>query len=99
VDSYCGLIGSDLTPWLVHGENIGFPWVVDRDTWESIALKVDTFEKLISFLGWRRKLHGRVFSEDEAAFAGYFVRHGPTTIPQDATMVQLDPNYTDIFEV
>ena len=98
LDAYCGLIGTDLAPWLACDEEIGFPWVVDRDTWECIALKIDTFEKLTSFLCWRQQLHAKVFCEDEAVFAGYFVRHGPAPIPKEADMVQLDPNYTDVFE-
>lgn len=98
LDAYCGLIGTDLVPWLVIDNSVGFPWIVDRDTMEAIALKIDTFDKLTTFLSWRRQLHGRVFCEDEAVFAGYFVRHGPAAIPKDVDMVQLDPKYTDVFE-
>jgi hypothetical protein len=35
-DSYYGLISTDLLPWLKVDPIIGFPWVVDRDTLESI---------------------------------------------------------------
>jgi hypothetical protein len=98
VDSYCGLIGTDLEPWLTRDEAVGFPWVVDRDTWETIALKINTFETLTSFLSWRRRLHGKVFNEDETVFAGYFIRHGNAPFPEGASLVQLDANYVDVFE-
>lgn len=97
LDSYYGLIAADLKPWLTLVNGIGFPWVVDRDTFESIVLKFDTCEKLKSFLIWRRDLHGKAINEDEAVFAGAFLRHGPFEIPEGA-FTQLDADYADVFE-
>jgi hypothetical protein len=98
LDSYYGLVATDLGPWLKQDEAIGFPWVVDRDTFASISLKVDSFEKLRRFLEWRRTLHGKAINEDEAVFAGAFLTHGPFEMPKNAALVQLNPDYADIFE-
>lgn len=98
LDTYYGLIGTDLGPWLSVDPSIGYPWVVDRNTLESILLKIDTFEKFRRFLLWRRNLHGVAVNEDEAVFAGFFVRHGAAKIPDGASRIQLDANYSDIFE-
>ena len=41
-------------------------------------------------------------NEDEAVFAGFYVRHGAASMPDgatsDSTMIQLDADYADIFE-
>ncbi len=102
LDSYFGMIATDLQCWMKTNLEIGFPWVVDTDTLESIALKINTRAKLLEFLDWRRKLHGIATNEDEAVFAGFYVRHGAAAMPDGAedgsTMVQLDANYADVFE-
>lgn len=99
LDSYYGLIAADLQPWIALDRTIGFPWVVDRDTMESITLKIDSFQRLKAFLLWRRELHGIAINEDEAVFAGFFFRHGPCEMPHGAKLVQLHPDYADVFEV
>jgi len=96
-DSY-GLIATDLQPWLKVDESIGFPWAVDRDTFESIILKIDSFDKLREFLLWRRTLHGLIHNEDEAVFAGLYVHSGPYVFPKEGDSVQLSPSYADVFE-
>ena len=98
LDSYYGLIATDLAPWLQVNEGIGFPWVVDRDTLESILRVMSSFEQLVAFLRWRRNLHGVAVNEDEAVFAGFFLRHGPADVPRNAALVQLDASYADVFE-
>lgn len=98
LDSYYGFVATDLKPWLKPIDSVGFPWVVDRDTFESISLKIDSFEKLKDFLLWRVCLHGKVLNEDEAVFAGFFVKHGAAQIPESANLVQLDQNYSDVLE-
>ena len=98
LDSYYGYIATDLAPWIQKHQRVGFPWVVDRDTFDSILLKIDSFEKLRSFLIWRRGLHGIVFNEDEAVFAGAFVQHGSFELPKKAGLVQLAQDYGDVFE-
>lgn len=98
VDSSFGHIGTDLSPWLLKDESVGFPWVVNRDTLELITLKIDTFEKLTSFLDWRREIHGNVFEADEAVVAGFFVTHGPTKFGRENKLQLLGPDYTDVFE-
>jgi len=89
LDSYYGMVATDLQPWLSADSGIGFPWLLIATTLESILLKIATFEQLQSFLLWRRGLHGLVANEDEAVFAGFFLRHGPIELPKEADMIQL----------
>ena len=49
LDSYYGLIAADLAPWLRVNEEVGYPWVVDRDTLESIFSVMSSFEQLSRF--------------------------------------------------
>lgn len=98
LDSYFGLIATNLEPWLTVKREIGFPWVVDHDAMSAILLKIDTLPKLAEFVEWRRRLHGVAVNEDETVFAGFFLRHGPEDMPKNADVVQLDQNYSDIFE-
>jgi hypothetical protein len=67
--------------------------VVNRDTLEFITLKIDTFNKLTSFLEWRRHVHGTVFEDDEAVIAGFFVRHGPAPLGNSCDLQLLAPEY------
>lgn len=102
LDSYFGFIATDLQCWIKKADGVGYPWVVDTDTFESIILKIDTRAKLVEFLSWRNGLHGVATNEDEAVFAGFYVRHGAAPMPEVAkrgsTMVRLDADYADIFE-
>lgn len=98
LDSNYGLIATDLEPWLSKEKNIGYPWVVDYYTLESIANSIDSIEKLTSFLNWRIHLHGKVLNEDENVFAGFFLKHGPHDFSNQETIGFLDPNYSDIIE-
>jgi hypothetical protein len=59
---------------------------------------MSSFEQLVSFLRWRQTLHGLVLNEDEAVFAGFFLRHGPADVPKGASIVQLDASYADVFD-
>ncbi len=100
LDSYFGLIATDLHWWRMQIDPaIGYPWVVDTDTLESILLLIDNKQKLLNFVLWRRTLHGNATNEDEAVFAGFFFRHGPVEIPSnESTIVQLQADYADVFE-
>ena len=98
LDSYYGVIASDLQPWLRVDSSIGYPWAVDHDTFESICMKITTHDVLREFLLWRRTLHGRAHNEDEAVFAGFFLKHGAFEFPAKADRVQLNACYADLFE-
>jgi hypothetical protein len=98
LDSYFGLLATDPTIWLTEHEVVGFPWIIDRDTFRTIALRIDTPEKLIDFLTWRIHEHGRFSEADEATIAGYFVQHGPVPLPNDGTQVRLDDSYDKVFD-
>ena len=99
LDSYYGVIATNLKPWLRIDDEFGYPWVVDRHTLQTISLRIDSAKLMSEYLQWRVQLYGCVFSEDEACFAGFFVRHGPVLPPIDErSIVTLDPNYSDIFD-
>lgn len=92
------MIASDLLPWLEIDPKIGFPWAVDRDTFESICMKISQFEQLRDFLVWRRNLHGYTRNVDESVFAGFFLKHGAVVFPPDADLIQFHDSYADVFE-
>src|SRR5690606_26529668 len=98
LDSSYGAVGTDLSPWLSIDENAGFPWAVSLDVLQAILARFDEFEEFRRFLRWRKGVHGRMFNEDEAVFAGYFACHGPIELPSEALSIQLDANYTDFIE-
>lgn len=98
LDSYYGLISTDLSQWLKVSNAVGFPWAVDRDAMSSFSLKFSCPEKFVQFLDWRRSVYGIAHNEDELCFAGYFLKHGSTKFPSEADVVRLDQNYSDIFE-
>lgn len=98
LDSYFGLISTNLEPWLTPSENEGYPWVVDCDAMTAIVSLISDHSQLIEFIEWRRKLHGIAVNEDETVFAGFFLRHGACEMPEKADLVQLDSNFSNIFD-
>jgi hypothetical protein len=90
-------IGTDLKPWLELDERVGYPWVTDLDTMRVIFSCLNGYRRLTRFLRWRTKLHGTVFNEDEACFAGYFLCHGASSFPPEGR-VGLAPDYSDHFD-
>lgn len=98
LDSYYGYISTDPSPWLKADETVGLPWVVDRDAMSSFTLKFSDPSTFVEFFDWRRSAYGVAVNEDELCFAGYFLRHGPNEFPKGADLVQLDQNYSDVFE-
>ena len=98
LDSYYGVIATNLKPWLKVDETVGFPWAVDRDSMSGFCLKFNNAKQFFEFVQWRRLLHGKASNEDELCFAGYFLRHGAIEIPKKASVLQINQNYSDIFE-
>lgn len=98
LDSYYGLISTDLGPWLQVDAQIGYPWVVDRDNLETILRLINSETEFLAYLRWRRNLHGKVINEDEAVFAGFFLHHGAAEMPANTDMIQLDGTYSDVFD-
>jgi hypothetical protein len=98
LDSYYGFISTDLSPWLRLNADVGFPWAVDRDAMCSFVLKFSDPHQFLSFVDWRRTVYGIAHNEDELCFAGYFLRHGSQPFPDGADFVQLNQNYSDVFE-
>lgn len=99
LDTYYGFLATDLAPWLKVDQAIGYPWVIDRDSLETILGLVCDLEQLRDFLRWRIRIHGKLRSEDEAVFAGFFLRHVDIDPPENADMGMLDASYADIFDI
>ena len=52
------------------------------------------------YLEQRILLHGKVFSDDELDYAGFFMRHGSfdSAIKTKADLLQLNPDYSSLFD-
>ncbi len=98
LDRSFGSVATDLRLWLHVDNEVGFPWAVDRDALEAILVAIDSFEQLIAFLRWRRQVHGTLINEDEAAFVGFFLSHGPALPPKGHSALYLDAVYADVVE-
>lgn len=98
LDSDYGYVSTNLEPWLDPDPVFGYPWVVNRDALESILRLMNDYQDFLCFLRWRKTLHGYVNSEDEAVFAGFYLRHGPAEFPEGYGMAPLHASYGDILE-
>lgn len=99
-----GALATNLALLLEKSVDDVFPWVVNILDLESLAEAWAHFqwgpEKLRNYLEQRVQLHGKVFSDDELDYAGYFMRHGgfETAIRAQADLLQLNPDYSSIFD-
>jgi hypothetical protein len=81
-----------------------YPWAVNIFDLDALLDAWSYFgwgpEKLCEYLDQRQQLHGKVFTTDELAVAGFFVRHGGLRHLKQAEtdMVVLNPEYTDVFD-
>lgn len=98
LDAYYGIISTDLSPWLRVDAKVGYPWVVDRDAMSAFTLKFTSPKQFLEFFDWRTSIYGIAHNEDELCFAGYFLRHGAVKFPSHVGFVNLDQNYSDVFE-
>ena len=102
-DNFGGL-ATNLSLLLEKDADDSYPWVVN-------ILDLSSLAEAWSYFGWgsaefreyleqRILLHGRVFSDDELDYAGYFVRHGDlmSALNTRADLVLISPEYSAIFD-
>jgi hypothetical protein len=99
-----GPFATNLALLLEKEETAPYPWITN-------ILDLSNLADAWSYLGWgsmelrryleqRITLHGKVFSDDELDYAGYFIRHGGfgAAIKVHADLLQLNPEYSSVFD-
>lgn len=99
-----GALATDLALLLEKNGDDPYPWVVNildlgnlAEAWSYLGWGATEFR---TYLGQRIQLHGKVFSDDELDYAGYFIRHGDfkSVLKLNADLLVLTPDYQDIFD-
>jgi hypothetical protein len=99
-----GALATNLALLLEKDVGASYPWVVN-------IIDLGNLAEAWSYLGWgpaelrkyleqRVLLHGKVFSDDELDYAGFFIRHGSfdSAINASAELLQLNPEYSSVFD-
>lgn len=99
-----GALATNLALLLEKDAADSYPWVVNiidlstlAEAWSYFRWGPTEFRK---YLEQRIVLHGKVFSDDELDYAGYFMRHGSfdSAIKTHADLLQLNPEYSSLFD-
>jgi hypothetical protein len=99
-----GALATNLNLLLEKDSDDDYPWVVNiidlgnlAEAWRYFGFGPEKFRR---FLEQRILLHGKVFSDDELDYAGFFIRHGSfdAAISARADLLQLNPSYSGIFD-
>jgi len=99
-----GALATNLALLLEKDVSDSYPWVVDIIDLANLAEAWSYFKwgptESRKYLEQRILLHGKVFSDDELDYAGYFMRHGSfdSAIKTRADLLQLNPDYSSIFD-
>ena len=99
-----GALATNLGLLLEKGGDDSYPWAVNIIDLVNLSEAWSYFNwgaaDLRKYLEQRIVLHGKVFSDDELDFVGYFMRHGDfgCAIETQADLVQLTPDYSSIFD-
>jgi SEC-C motif len=102
-DSF-GSLATNLKLLLEKEPADAYPWAVNIIDLANLAQAWNYFgfrpNKFRHFLKQRILLHGKVWSDDELDYAGFFIRHGSfdAALSARADLFQLNPNYADIFD-
>ncbi len=99
-----GPLATNLALLLEKKTDDSYPWVVNiidfanlAEAWTYFGWGPKEFRK---YLEQRITLHGKVFSDDELDYVGYFIRHGTfdSAIKTKADLLQLNPEYSSVFD-
>jgi hypothetical protein len=99
-----GALATNLALLLEKSADDPYPWVVNvmdlanlGEAWTYLKWGPKEFRR---YLERRIQLHGKVMSDDELDFAGYFIRHGgfDDELTNSAALTQLNPQYSDVFD-
>jgi hypothetical protein len=99
-----GPLATNLALLLEKDADDSYPWVVNIIDFASLAEAWSYFgwgpKEFRKYLEQRITLHGKVFSDDELDYAGYFIRHGSfdSAVKTKADLLQLDPEYSSVFD-
>lgn len=99
-----GALATNLALLLEKDTGDSYPWVVNIIDLGNLAEAWSYFgwgpAQLRKYLEQRVLLHGKVFSDDELDYAGYFMRHGgfDSAIKARADLLQLNPEYSSVFD-
>ena len=102
-DNY-GALATDLALLLEKGDEDPYPWAINVLDLESLGEVWNYFGwgtgELVEYLRHRIRLHGKVFSDDELVFAGYYIKHGSLeqALQTEADLISLDPSYSNVFD-
>jgi hypothetical protein len=99
-----GPLATNLALLLDKEVDESYPWVIN-------VIDLSNLAEAWSYFGWGPKefrryleqrivLHGKVFSDDELDYAGFFVRHDGfgSAIKTNADLLQLNPDYSSVFQ-
>lgn len=99
-----GPIATNLALLLEKEASDSYPWatnIIDlsslADAWKYLGWGSREFRR---YLEQRIVLHGKVFSDDELDYAGFFIRHGgfDAALQTRADLLQLNPEYSSLFD-
>jgi hypothetical protein len=99
-----GALATNLALLLEKESDDAYPWAVNIIDLFNLAEAWSYFKsgtsELRKYLEQRIVLHGKVFSDDELDYAGYFMRHGDfrSAIKAQADLLQLNPDYSSVFD-
>ncbi len=102
-DNY-GPLATDLALLLEKEDREPYPWAINLLDLEALGDAWNNFgwgaRELREYLEHRIQLHGKVFSDDELVFGGYYVKHGSLeqAVRLETDFVQLDPTYSHVFD-
>ena len=99
-----GPLATDLSLLLEKDAADSYPWAVNIIDLSSLAEAWSYFKwgpsELRKYLEQRIVLHGKVISDDELDYAGFFIRHSgfDSAIKTQTDLLQLVPQYSSIFD-
>lgn len=102
-DNY-GPVATNLALLLEKEDQEPYPWAINILDLEMLGEAWDYFgwgtNELLEYLRHRIQAHGKVFSDDELVYAGYYVKHGSLeqALKEPADLLQLDSNYSSVFD-
>ena len=99
-----GFLATNLSLLLRKEDGEDYPYCINLNDLTQLSefkssIKI-TPQKFLSFLKHRKKLHGKVISDDELNFWGYYLQNGDfgDLIRTQSDFIQLDLSYSKIFD-
>jgi hypothetical protein len=90
-----GPLGTDLSYFLEKDDSEVFPLALRLFDFESICERIGSSERLFDYLKSRERLHGHAKTGDELNYAGYYLRYGNLSIPENMFVTDDFSSYFD----